>query len=73
MKRIDAGQTSSRSEAILRFLLLAISFALIVSGCLPLLSKAFADSSDTISVKLDASQIQPREPTRTLGKTWKPR
>jgi len=79
VRRTNACQTSSRGEAILRFLLLAISFTLILSGFLPLLSKAFADSPDTISVKLDASQIQPRPLeqltgqaiTRTYSNAWK--
>jgi hypothetical protein len=69
----------SRAESLLRFLLLAVSIALILSGCLPLLSKVFADAPDTVSVKLDASQIQPRPLeqltgqaiVRTYSNAWK--
>ena len=56
MKLMNYGQRRSASlgETILRFLLLAVSIALILSGFLPLLSKAFADAPDLVQVKLDA-------------------
>ena len=69
MKHNSYGQRRSASlgETILRFLLLAVSIALILSGFLPLLSKAFADAPDLVQVKLDASQIQPRPLEQLTG------
>ena len=58
---------SSRSEAVLRLLILAVAFALVLSGCLPLLSKVFADAPDTVQVRLDASRIQPRPLEQLTG------
>lgn len=81
MKLMSYGQRRSASlgETILRFLLLAVSIALILSGFLPLLTKAFADAPDMVQVKLDASQIQPRPLeqltgqaiARTYSNAWK--
>jgi hypothetical protein len=66
MKRIESPDTF-RSEIILRLVILGIAFALILSGCLPLLSKVFADTPDTVQVRLDASQIQPRPLEQLTG------
>jgi hypothetical protein len=55
------------SERILRFLLLAFSVALVVSAALPLISRVFADTPDTIQVRLDASHIQPRPLEQLTG------
>ena len=79
MKFIRSGKEPLNGETILRFLLLALSLVLILSGCLPLLSKAFAAAPDTVAVKLDASQIQPRPLeqltgqaiARTYSNAWK--
>jgi hypothetical protein len=56
-----------RGEAALRFLILAVAVALILSGCLPLLSKVFAEAPDTVQVRLDASRIQPRPLEQLTG------
>lgn len=66
MKRIQSCDTS-RGEIILRLVILSIAVALILSGCLPLLSKVFADTPDTVQVRLDASQIQPRPLEQLTG------
>jgi hypothetical protein len=58
---------TSGSDIILRLVILGIAFALILSGCLPLLSKVFADTPDTVQVRLDASQIQPRPLEQLTG------
>ena len=58
---------TSLSEAVLRLLILAVAFALVLSGCLPLLSKVFADIPDTVQVRLDASHIQPRPLEQLTG------
>ncbi|HWC20472.1 MAG TPA: hypothetical protein VG498_25875 [Terriglobales bacterium] len=58
---------SSPAEVILRVLIVAIAIALIVTGLLPLLAKAFADTPDTVQVRLEASQIQPRPLEQLTG------
>jgi hypothetical protein len=58
---------TSRGEAVLRLLILAVAVALVLSGCLPLLSKVFADTPDTVQVRLDASRIQPRPLEQLTG------
>ena len=50
----------SSTDVIFRSLLLALAFALILSGGLPLLSRVFGAPSDTVQVRLDASGVQPR-------------
>lgn len=67
MKLTRSTPSPSRGEAVVRFLLLTFSFALVVSGSVPLLSKVFADSPDQVAVKLDASQIQPRPLEQITG------
>ncbi len=67
MKLTRCNSNPSRGETVVRFVLLTFSFALIVSGSVPLLSKAFADSPDQVAVKLDASQIQPRPLEQLTG------
>jgi hypothetical protein len=57
----------NRKKSLLRIVILAVALALIVSGGLPLLSKVFADTPETIQVKLDASQIQPRPLEQLTG------
>jgi hypothetical protein len=57
------------AERVLRIVILAFAFALIVSGCLPLLQKAFAAPPDTIQVRLDASGIQPRPLEQLTGQS----
>jgi hypothetical protein len=47
-------------DTIFRSLILALGFALMVSGGLPLLSKVLGASGDVVQVRLDASRIQPR-------------
>jgi len=66
MKRLESCD-SSRTEIILRLVILGIAAALILSGCLPLLSKVFADTPDMVQVRLDASQIQPRPLEQLTG------
>lgn len=65
--KYNGNRKISSGETLLRFLLLGVAVALILSGCLPLLSKAFAASPDTVAVKLDASQIQPRALEQLTG------
>ena len=55
------------AETVLRFLILAFAVVLIVSASIPLLSKAFADTPDTVQVRLDASHIQPRPLEQLTG------
>lgn len=55
------------SENILRFLLLAVALVLICSSAIPLLRKAFAAAPDTVQVKLDASNVQPRPLEQLTG------
>jgi len=57
----------SGSETALRLLLLGLALALILSAVGPLLSRAFAAAPDVVSVKLDASQIQPRPLEQLTG------
>ena len=58
---------SARSEAILRLLILGVALALTLSGCVPLLTRVFADAPETIQVRLDASRIQPRPLEQLTG------
>jgi hypothetical protein len=57
----------SGAETILRLLLLGFALALILTAVLPLLTKAFAATPDTVAVRLDASQIQPRPLEQLTG------
>ncbi|HWY68473.1 MAG TPA: hypothetical protein VNX88_07390 [Terriglobales bacterium] len=66
------------SENTVRLLVVAVAFALILSGALPLISKVLA-AGETVQVRLDASQIQPRpleqltgqSITKTYSNAWK--
>lgn len=79
MEGILDRRENSRAEVILRVVIMAIAIALIVTGLLPLLAKAFADTPDTVQVRMDASQIQPRPLEQLTGqaivkmysKAWK--
>ena len=55
------------SDFVLRWVILGIALALIVSGGLPLLSRVFADTPDLVQVRLDASNIQPRPLEQLTG------
>lgn len=68
MKRPEMGfHPTEQGERILRIVILAFAFALIVSGCLSILTKAFAAAPDTVQVRLDASRIQPRPLEQLTG------
>lgn len=67
MEDILERRESSRTETILRLLILGLAIALIITGILPLLSKVFADAPDTVQVRLDASQIEPRPLEQLTG------
>lgn len=67
MEDILERRESSRTETILRLLILGLAIALIITGILPLLSKVFADTPDTVQVRLDASQIEPRPLEQLTG------
>ena len=66
------------SENTARLLFVAVAFALILSVALPLISKVLA-AGETVQVRLDASQIQPRpleqltgqSITKTYSNAWK--
>jgi len=66
------------SDIPLRLLIFVITFALVVGVALPLISRVLA-ASDTVQVRLDASQIQPRPLeqltgqaiARTYSSAWK--
>jgi hypothetical protein len=66
------------SEIAVRLLVFALTFALVVGLALPLISKVLA-ASETVQVRLDASQIQPRpleqltgqSITKTYSNAWK--
>jgi len=55
------------SDTVLRWVILGIALALIVTGGLPLLSRVFADTPDVVQVRLDASNIQPRPLEQLTG------
>jgi len=54
------------SEIMVRLLVFAITFALVVSLALPLIAKVLA-AGETVQVRLDASQIQPRPLEQLTG------
>ena len=56
------------SEVALRLLVYALTFALLVGLALPLISKVLA-ASETVQVRLDASQIQPRPLEQLTGQS----
>jgi len=56
------------SEIALRLLVFTIIFALVVGLALPLISKALA-AGETVQVRLDASQIQPRPLEQLTGQS----
>lgn len=66
------------SEIAWRLLVFVITFTLVVGLALPLISKALA-ADETVQVRIDASQIQPRpleqltgqSITRTYSNAWK--
>jgi len=66
------------SEIALRLLVFAITFAVVVGLTLPIISKVLA-AGETVQVRLDASQIQPRSLeqltgqsiTKTYSNAWK--
>src|ERR1700757_4606425 len=66
------------SEIAVRLLVFALTFALVVGLALPLISKVLA-AGETVQVRLDASQIQPRpleqltgqSITKTYSNAWK--
>lgn len=66
------------SEIIVRLVVFVITFALVVGLALPLVSKVLA-AGETVQVRLDASQIQPRpleqltgqSITKTYSNAWK--
>ena len=60
-------RSNSGSDFVLRWLIIGIALALIVSGGLPLLSRVFADTPDVVQVRLDASNIQPRPLEQLTG------
>lgn len=66
LHEIDS-RPDSGSDFVLRWLILGIALALIVSGGLPLLSRVFADTPDVVQVRLDASKIQPRPLEQLTG------
>src|SRR5579884_2260773 len=57
----------SGSDFVLRWVILGVALALIVSGGLPLLSRVFADTPEVVQVRLDASNIQPRPLEQLTG------
>src|SRR5690242_6768816 len=65
-------------EIALRLLVFAVTFALVVGLALLLISKVLADG-ETVQVRIDASQIQPRpleqltgqSITKTYSNAWK--
>ncbi len=67
MRRQVEHHSNSGSDTVLRWVILTIALALIVSGGLPLLSRAFADTPDVVQVRLDASNIQPRPLEQLTG------
>ena len=79
MEDILERREDSRAEVILRFVIMAVAIALIIAGLVPLLAKAFAETPDTVQVRMDASQIQPRlleqltgqAIVKTYSKAWK--
>lgn len=66
------------SEIAVRWLIFAITFALVVGLALPMVSRVLA-ASETVQVRIDASQIQPRpleqltgeSVTKTYSNAWK--
>ena len=62
-------RSNSGSDTLLRWVILGIALALIISGGLPLLSRVFADTPDVVQVRLDASNIQPS--TDSIQPRWR--
>jgi hypothetical protein len=67
MSRPIEASSNSGSETILRWVVLGVALALIITGALPLLSRVFADTPDVVQVRLDASNIQPRPLEQLTG------
>ena len=59
LHEIDS-RPDSGSDFVLRWLILGIALALIVSGGLPLLSRVFSDPPNIVSVRFSSSKIPPR-------------
>jgi hypothetical protein len=58
-----------RDEKILRFLLIALAVALVITAVLPLWQTAAAAEPDTVQVRLDASHIVPRPLEQLTGQS----
>ena len=79
MEDILDRRQNRRAEVILRVVIMVVALALILAGLVPLLTKAFAQTPDTVQVRMDASQIQPRPLEQLTGqaivkmysKAWK--